>query len=243
MEKITTETEKNFSDILSELFPDGSLLVINKNRQPQRFSLKKIELSLARNGFYKTRSGFCNPLITEDGYLNLIPAAEILNNEDNYVDPYIEDFLTKYAYNENIFIRFFYLYQILEVLMNREIIQQLEEYLDLLKKGKPNYRKIENGLKETTELKRLKKIVDNADFKSDIVEQLDEKCNAYLESDKASLLKQPESVYQVRNHVVHRFRIASSDEASLSDVCNYIELYLYDLLIQYKQTKVNKAGD
>lgn len=242
VERIITDVDCNLGEILDELFPDGSILVVNNHRKTGGFTFKKVELSLARNGFYINPSGFCNPLINETECLNLTLSTEILQNDDSYVEPYIEDFLTKYAYNDNIFIRFFYLYQILEVLMNREMIQQLEDYLDLLKKVKPNYRKIENGLKETTESKRLAKIVENAKLKSDIIEQLDEKCNLYLESDEDSLLNHPESIYQVRNHIVHRFRIASGDEAGLIDVCNHMELYLYDLLIQYKLPKVNRIG-
>lgn len=236
--RITSESNISFGDILGELYPDGSLLIVNKDIIPKGFSLKKVELSLARNGFYKKASGYCNPLIKEKKKLNLIPATDILDKKSNYVEPYIEDFLTKHAYHDNIFIRFFYLYQILEVLMNREMIHQLRGYLDLLENSKPNYRKIENGLKETTELNRLNKIVNNANLKSDIIEDLDKKCNNYLRSDKNSLLVQPESVYQVRNHIVHRFRIASSDEKTLIDLCNHIELYLYDLLIHYKLPKV-----
>ena len=126
--------------------------------------------------------------------------------------------------------------------MDQEMIHLLEDYLYLLRHVKPNYRKIENGLKETTESKRLAKIVENAKLRSDIVVQMDEKCNTYLGADNDSLLKHPESVYQVRNHIVHRFRIASEDEAGLIDVCNHIELYIYDLLIQYKLPKVNRPG-
>lgn len=242
VDKIITEIDKGFGEILEELFSDGSLLVVSNNRKPEGFSFKKVELSLARNGFYKQHSDFCNPLIKEAGSLNLTLSAEILKNDDNYVAPYIEDFLTKYTYNENIFIRFFYLYQILEVLMDQEMIHLLEDYLYLLKHVKPNYRKIESGLKETTESKRLAKIVENAKLRSDIVVQMDKKCNTYLGADNDSLLHHPESVYQVRNHIVHRFRIASEDEAGLIDVCNHIELYIYDLLIQYKLPKVNRPG-
>ena len=241
VERIITDVDCNLGKILDELFPDGSILVVNNRRKTEGFTFKKVELSLARNGFYRTPSGFCNPLINEVGCLNLTLSAEILKNDDNYIDPYIEDFLTKYTYNDNIFIRFFYLYQIFEVLMNQELIQLLEDYLYLLNNTKPNYRKIENGLKEATDLKRLIKIVDNARLKSDISEQLDEKCNLYLESDEDCQLKHPESIYQVRNHIVHRFRIASGDEGGLIDVCNHMELYLYDLLIQYKLPKVNRA--
>ena len=242
VERIITDDDRNLGKILDELFPDGSLLIVKNSRKSKEFTFKKVELSLARNGFYRIPSGFCNPLINEAGSLNLTRSSEILKNDENYIDPYIEDFLTKYTYNDNIFIRFFYLYQILEVLMNQEMIQVLEDYLYLLNHAKPNYRKIENGLKEMTESKRLAKIVENAKLESDIIEKLDEKCNFYLESDEDCLLKHPESIYQVRNHIVHRFRIASDNEDSLIDVCNHIELYIYDLLIQYKLPKVNKLG-
>lgn len=242
VERIITDGDRNLGKILEESFPDGSLLVVNNSRKPEGFTFKKVELSLARNGFYRIPSGFCNPLIKEAGSLNLTLSSEILKNDGNYIEPYIEDFLTKYTYNDNIFIRFFYLYQILEVLMNQEMIQLLEDYLYLLNHAKPNYRKIENGLKDTTESKRLAKIVENAKLKSDIIEQLDKKCNVYLESDEGCLLNHPESIYQVRNHIVHRFRIASGDEDGLIDVCNHIELYIYDLLIQYKRPKVNRSG-
>lgn len=242
LKRIISDDDKSFGEILDELFTDGSLLVVNNNKKPDGFTFKKVEISLARNGFYRTPSGFCNPLINEAGSLNLTRSSEILKNDDNYIDPYIEDFLTKYAYNDNIFIRFFYLYQILEVLMNQEMIQLLEDYLYLLNHAKPNYRKIENGLKEMTESKRLAKIVENAKLESDIIEKLDEKCNLYLESDEDCLLKHPESIYQIRNHIVHRFRIVSGDEDGLIDICNHMELYLYDLLIQYKLPKVNRTG-
>lgn len=242
VERIIADGDRNLGKTLDELFPDGSLLVVNNSRKSEGFSFKKVEISLARNGFYRIPSGFCNPLINEAGSLNLTLSSEILNNDGNYIEPYIEDFLTKYTYNDNIFIRFFYLYQILEVLMNLEMIQLLEDYLYLLTHAKPSYRKIDNGLREATESKRLAKIVENANFKSDIIEQLDKKCNFYLESDEDCLLNHPESIYQVRNHIVHRFRIASGDEDGLIDVCNHIELYIYDLLIQYKRPKVNRSG-
>lgn len=242
VEQITTE-EKSFGDILGDLFPDGSLLIANRDKEPGGFTFKKIELSLARNGFYIKPSGYCNPLITEEGSLNLTFAAEILKEDNTYVYPYIEEFLTKYAYNDNVFIRFFYLYQILEVLMNQEIIQQLKDYLCLLENEKPNYRKLENVIKENTESKRLKNIVENAQLNSSIASLMDTTCNTFLGADEDCLLSHPESIYQVRNHIVHRFRVASGDEDGLKDICDHIELYLYDLLIQYKLPKINRAED
>lgn len=241
VDKITAEGSEVFGQVLGKMYPDASLLVVCKDRMPEGFSFKKVELSLARNGFYRRPSGYCNPLIKEDGDLNLTPASEIIKEDGNYVDAYVDEFLSKYTYHSNTFIRFLYLYQILEVLMNREMIQQLEDYVELLRKAKPNYRKIENGLKETTESKRLAQIVANAKLKSNISEQMDAKCNSFLNNDDGNPLVHPESIYQVRNHIVHRFRIVSDDEEGVRDVCDHVELYLLDLLIQYKLPKVNRS--
>lgn len=88
LKTITQEVDKGFSDILGEMYPDGALLVVNKGRMPESITFKKLELSLARNGFYKTPSDYCNPLIKEEGNLNLTPASEILKDDVNYVDSY-----------------------------------------------------------------------------------------------------------------------------------------------------------
>lgn len=231
---------KELDVILTETYPDGCLLIVNNANIPAAVTLKMLELSLARNGYFASATGYANPLINDEGNLNLTPAGEIQKADGSYIDPYIEEFLRKYSYNRNTFIRFLYLYQVEEVLMNTEMVSQLEDFLYLLKQNKPNYRKVENGLKETTESKRLKQIVENAHLQSTIINALDQKCNEFLNSEGDNPLVQPESIYQVRNHIVHRFRVASGDENAVKDICDHLELYLYDLLICYKLPKVNR---
>lgn len=233
---------RELDEILTEAYSDGCLLIVNNANMPAGVTLKKLELSLARNGYFANATGYANPLISEEGNLNLTPAGEILNADGTYIDPYLEAFLRQYSYSSNTFIRFLYLYQIEEVLMNTEMVYQLEDFLYLLKQNKPNYRKVENGLKETTESKRLKQIVENAHLHSTIINALDQKCNEFLNSDDDNPLVQPESIYQVRNHIVHRFRVASGDENAVKDICDHLELYLYDLLICYKLPKVNRPA-
>lgn len=234
---------KELDEILTNAYPDGCLLIINNANMPEGVTLKKLELSLARNGYFVSPTGYANPLINEEGNnLNLTPAGEILKADGTYIDPYIEKLLKQYSYNSNTFIRFLYLYQVEEVLMNTEMVYQLEDFLYLLKQNKPNYRKVENGLKETTESKRLKQIVENAHLRSTISNALDQKCNEFLNSEGDNPLVQPESIYQVRNHIVHRFRVASGDENAVKDICDHLELYLYDLLICYKLPKVNRPA-
>lgn len=41
VDKIITEIDKGFGEILEELFSDGSLLVVSNNRKPEGFSFKK----------------------------------------------------------------------------------------------------------------------------------------------------------------------------------------------------------
>jgi hypothetical protein len=234
--------DNELGDILERLYLDGCLLIICNARMPANVTVKHLELSLARNGYFSTSTGYCNPQISSNQELNLIPASEILKPDGTYVHDYIEDFLQHHVYDANSFIRFLYLYQIEEVLMDMEMVELLKDYLYLLEHNQPNYRKAESAFKDATELKRLEHVVENARLNSGMATELDRKCNAFLNSDPNSLLEQPESIYQVRNHIVHRFRKASGDEPAVKEICDSLELYLYDLLICYKLPKVNRPN-
>ena len=231
----------NLDEILDSKYSDGCLLVVNNALMPEGITTKKLELSLARNGYYKEPSRYSNPKIRNTKNLNLSPAGEILKDDGAYIHPYIDDFLKYYVYHDNSFIRFLFLYQIEEVLMDLEIEQLLKDYLHLLQNNKPNYRKIESLLKDNTELKRLQSIENNAELKdSEVVKTLDDKCNKFLNSEKDTRKSHPESIYHVRNHIVHRFRVACGGETDVKEICDYLELYLYNLLICYKLPKVNR---
>lgn len=228
------EKGKELKDFLVELFPDACLLILNKNNMPEGISLKRLELSLARNGYFMNPTGYKNPFVEKGDKLTLTPASEILRGNDVYEIDYIEEFLTKYTYNSNSFIRFMYLYQIIEVLMDKEIIQILEECLDTLKNNKPSFRKYDSILKDRAELKRLKQIISNASLKSNVSSLLDTKCKVFLHTAPGQSVEQPATIYHVRNHIVHRFRKAAEEERTVNEICDYLELYLYDLLICYK---------
>lgn len=234
--------DNELGDILERLYPDGCLLIISNARMPANITYKHLELSLARNGFFVVSTGYCNPEISQNQELSLTPASEILQADGTYVHEYIEDFLQHHVYDENSFIRFLYLYQIEEVLMDMEMVELLKDYLYLLENNKPNYRKAESAFKDATDSKRLARIVENARLNSAMTAVLDGKCNAFLNSDPNSPLEQPESIYQVRNYIVHRFRKASGDEPAVKEICDSLELYLYDLLISYKLPKVNRPN-
>ena len=241
MEQLADGNE--LGDILDGLYPeDGCFLITFNTLMPTNITYKHLELSLARNGLFVRPTGYSNPQIVRNPELNLIPASEILKADGTYLHDYIEDFLQHHVYDNNSFIRFLYLYQIEEVLMDMEMVELLKDYLYLLEHNQPNYRKVESTFKDATESKRLAHIVENAELNSGMATILDGKCNTFLNSAPDSLLVQPESIYQVRNHIVHRFRKASGDEPAVKDICDCLELYLYDLLICYKAPKMNRPN-
>lgn len=232
---------KNFDEVLTKKYPNGCLLVVNNDRMPNGISLKSLELSLARNGFFSKPTGYANPLISENGDLNLIPATEVLNPDNTYVDSYIDTYLSQYAYNSNPFIRFFYLYQLVEVLLDKEMIEILKDFIYLLEHTKTSYRTAETALQKHTESERFYRIVQNSGLNVANYAEFDNLCYTFLNLGEGEDRKpNPESIYQVRNHIVHRFRKAASDEAAVKSICDHLELYLYDLLICYKKPKVNR---
>lgn len=234
--------ERDLSEVLDELYPNGTLLVLNSHRIPNDVTLQKLELSLASNGYFRKASNHLNSNISskvQKDEIVLTPCNEILNSDGSYMDPYIAEFLEKYAGEKNSFFRFFYLYQIVEVLLDKELIVKLQDYIKLLETNKATIRKYDKLMQNSTELDRFYAIIRNAKLESVDYPDLKSKCNQIISSDPDKPLEHPECIYQVRNHVMHRFRKAVEDEQILAIICDHLELYLYDVLIRYKRPKAN----
>ncbi len=237
-------SDKSLSEVLEEKYPDGCIFIVEKSQMPAGKSIKHCELSLARNGYFFSRSNYLNPQIELklDDLLVLSPAGEILGLDGRYVNQYIEEFLEKYTYDTNSFIRFFYLYQIVEVLLDKELIEVLRDLANKIENNEATYKTADNALQDNgTEIKRFERFVNNSKIKVNQYIELDQACNDFLGSKPDRQLKNPESVYQVRNHIVHRFRKATADAVAVNKICDLLELYLYDLLIKYKLPDVNRA--
>lgn len=171
---------RELDEILTEVYPDGCLLIVNNTRMPRGVTLKRLELSLARNGYFLKPTGYANPLISENGNLNLTPASEILKSDNTYVDNYMDTYLSQYVYNLNPFIRFFYLYQIVEVLLDKEMIEILKDFIYLLENSKTSYRTAETALQKHTESERFFRIVQNSGLKVANYAAFDNLCYTFL---------------------------------------------------------------
>lgn len=224
--------DKSLVDILNALYPDGNLLIIEKKQMPTGITEKRYELSLARKGYYQRNSNYKNPIISVSlgETIKLLPAGEILKADNSYVNNYIEEFLSQHVYDTNSFIRFFFLYQIVEVLLDAEMVELLRDFANKLEQNQATYQVADKALQKNTESLRFARVVNNSGLKVGDYAALDNACNSFLGASTGKLLKNPESIYQVRNHIVHRFRKAATDKAAVKNICDYLELYLYDLL-------------
>lgn len=234
--------ERDLSEVLDELYPSGTLLVLNSTRIPNVVTLQKLELSLASFGYFREPSNHLNSNIAskvQNDEIALTPCNEILNGDGSYMDSYISEFLEKYAGEKNSFFRFFYLYQIVEVLLDKELIVKLQDYIKLLETNKATIRKYDKLMQNSTESDRFNTIISNAKLEGVDYPDLKSKCNQFISSELDKPLEHPECIYQVRNHVMHRFRKAVEDEQLLGDICEHLEMYLYDVLIRYKRPKAN----
>lgn len=234
-------TDEDFDSALDSEYSDAALLIINKTRMPAGITMKHLELSLASFGYFETESKQLNEIAktrNNSEILTLSPCKEILKADGNYADDYIQAFLTNYAGVENAFFKFFYLYQIVEVLLDKELIVKLEDYVSLLKKNKATIRKYDTLMKNCTDSDRFNAVVNSAGIQGQTFENLVALCNKFTDTEDAPL-QHPECIYQVRNHVMHRFRKAIEDEKLLGEICEELEIYLYQLLINYKAPKAN----
>ena len=116
---------------------------------------------------------------------------------------------------------------------------KLQDYIKLLETNKATIRKYDKLMQNSTESDRFKAIISNAKLEGVDYPDLKSKCNQFISSEPENTLEHPECIYQVRNHVMHRFRKAVEDEQLLADICEHLELYLYDVLIRYKRPKAN----
>ena len=233
------DEEATFGSMLDSRYPDGCLLIVENSQMPAGKTEKSYELSLARNGYFKEASRYLNPkiILRRNDNLTLTPTGEILDAaQANYVNSYIEEYLTRHVYNANSFIRFFFLYQIVEVLLDAEMVELLRDFANKIENNQTTYKTADKALQKNTESERFRRVVSHSGLDTTNYTDLDNACNGFT---GLVNICNPESIYQVRNHIVHRFRKAVADEVTVKEICDYLELYLYDLLILYKKPDVN----
>lgn len=218
----------------SEKYRNACLLITYNQHYPDS-DLKRLELVLARYGFYKSPVEHKNPKLNaiEDNTIEFHPVMDIVNPQGDYIDPYIDELIQTHLNEDNPVIRYLYLYQVIEVLINRILVLELQKLIKELNGPTGSIHEVSDVLKSKTEIARWKKIEENAGIKAKDYNTFRKECVKFLETDKQ--LSHPDSIYKVRNHITHRFRLAANRKPEISVINDYFERYLWDLLCAYRE--------
>ena len=234
---------ESFTDIISTIYTDQNsvIMVVENSLLRQDLNINQLELSMYRNGYYK-QLPFQNDLIKKpeagqnETKLILHRSGVIFNKEkDKYLNPCIREFLLQHPTDSNPFIRFFYLYQLVEVMFDDFLIINLTNLINGINDGTSSVRQLNDELKNTTESERFKTIFSKSQLREADYEDLKTLCTSFLPNEIIKDKGIQEYVYQVRNRIIHRFRLVATDEVAINKINDHLFLFLMDLLINYKQ--------
>lgn len=228
----------SFESIIDEKVADNkNVLIIENTNLLQNTILKELELSLYMYGYTQgvsiNSSKFLPCVNDGNNTILLRRCKQILNPQSaSYISTYVDEFLSIYIGENNAFILFLFIYQLFELLLDDVLITKLKELIDKVDKGTASTRQIDRQLQDSTESKRLAAILDNSKIKKANYKSLKKLCNDFI-PERENEYDLPECIYQVRNRVVHRFRMVANDEMAMKNINEELLLFTLDLLIRY----------
>ena len=228
----------SFLDIINEKVSNNkNILLIENANLKQNTKLKELELSLYMYGYTYgaviNSSKFLSCVKDDNNTILLRRCKQVLNSlRDSYISCYIDDFLSTYIGEKNAFILFLFIYQLFELLLDDVLITKLKALIEKLDKGTASTRQIDRQLQDSTESKRLATILESSNIKKGNYKNLKKLCNDFI-PERESDFDLPECIYQVRNRVVHRFRMVANDEMAMKNINDELLLFTLELLIRY----------
>ena len=183
--------------------------------------------SLVKYGYFKSLWGKGHFLPVGETSIHLE-----LSSED---DPYIHELLTQYLFCNEPALRFFRLYQVIELLIERDLVNYLSVLVEKGKKGELSTRSLDSFIRDNSELKRIRNVFDQESIDVSDYDELNRLCREYLKSkdieDKEELST---NLYHVRNLIVHRLRKTHSDMVDIDAINDECQLLVMDLIIRSK---------
>lgn len=229
----------SFRDVVNSDKYKNACLLVTYNPHYQDADLKRLELPLAKYGFFRYPLNYKNSQCRkiENAQISIKPSSTIVDNNGKFVESYIDELLEKHLDEQRPFIKFLYLYQVIEVMLNKVLIKRLEDFLAELKTPTGSIRELSDELKnKNSEISRWDEIEKKATLSDLDFSTLDSLCCSFV-GKTAGELTHPNSIYKVRNHLTHRFRIAVQNESDIHKINEVFELYLFDLLTRYDENK------
>lgn len=228
---------RDFSSIIESEYSDDAIILIYKKDLVQEvtgFKLDNYFASLCEYGYY-IEHGYTNTNIKE-------PASREKNHlqsisEDIISDKYMNRFFRMLCREEHSIVKFHILYQIIELLIEDILIYSLEDTIRLFKDKKIYTRSLRERIsKVESEKDRILILIEKCELHSEDYNSLHEKCVAFLVKKGRENVNFPESLYSVRNFIVHdyRFIVEETELAEINDINALFEMFVLDLIIKYK---------
>ena len=242
----------------------NSIIIIDVSKDNSKIEMPEIQPALIEKGFIFGRSNFYNskrkPI--KDGeikkwginYFTLESCSKhIFNSERQENSGFAHSYYSKVwehlFIENNPYIRFFDLYQIIEVLMDEVLVKILESMISTIKQENGGLRDYDAILKNyVAEKKRISIVLDCGNIHcmgDDNIDNKDflEACNDFLKFNGHKEAKElAPALYSVRNMIVHRFRIMMSDDnrRKLNELNEHFILFITRLFRNYTLDPIQK---
>lgn len=270
LDKLST---KSLFDLANELkleviSPDtscyNSIIILDVLTDKPYINLFDIQPALIEKGFVFGRGGFSSSQIKaikdgeikkwETGFSTLKSSSRHIFDPERKVNMgFSHDYFSKvweHVFLENNpYIRFFDLYQIIEVLMDDVLVSILEAMIHTIKQENGGLRDYDAILKNyASEKKRISIVFECGRISCLGEEHVENKnfldiCNDFLKTNKhnesADLAT---ALYSIRNMIVHRFRIMISDDnrIKLNNLNEHFILFITRLFRDYTLNPINR---
>lgn len=227
---------RDFSSIIESEYSDDAIILIYKKDLVQEVTGFKLD-------------NYLQVYVSMDIILSMAIQIQIsrnLHQEKNSSTEYFRRYYIRQIYEslfrmlcreEHSIVKFHILYQIIELLIEDILIYSLEDTIRLFKDKKIYTRSLRERIsKVESEKDRILILIEKCELHSEDYNSLHEKCVAFLVKKGRENVNFPESLYSVRNFIVHdyRFIVEETELAEINDINALFEMFVLDLIIKYK---------
>lgn len=198
-----------------------------------------VKWALTSENFY-SQAGKVNSLLAPDknvkNKIKLKLCSSYLSGNS-----YVSFFYEQYLYEKDVIKRFLFCYQIIELLLDDVLIETLHQHILKCHSGNLSLR---SNMESMTESIRFNRILEKTN-QNNKNQHFDAACKDFLKKagkDISQVNQFPDSLYQVRNCIVHRLRYIVNTilEQDLAVIDDYFELLINNILADYnKKNKFN----
>lgn len=241
IEGISTEIS---IDILNKFNDNLIILILDKERiSSTNFNINQYYMSLYKYGYYRVenidefKTYECdnnnNRVVWPDKNLKIEPICSQFADEAYILT------LPKRLNNKNGILKFFYLYQVIEVIIEKILKRELKKISDNYENASSGYDLSRQIYSVVEEQERIQKLFSDEYKVGDFTKtNLRNECNTLIEMLKTTKVKSNAStaLYSIRNTLVHNLRLINEDHMeNLNRIIEEFEEFIQDILFNYKE--------